>query len=90
MDVEPADDAAVSRKITDFKPYEELLPDYRVQLGGEGKSDNASLELIRKSKLEYIRSYVDGIDQAALDEQGLDRKRLFGVLESYYKRISED
>lgn len=60
---------------------------------GRGAGEQASaeaIELIRKSKLEYIRNYVDGIDQLALNEQGIDRKRLFSVLESYYRKVVED
>ena len=86
-DVDPAADVDVSRKIAAFKPYEELLPDYRVRVERDGRTDNESLELIRKSKLEYIRNYVDKIDQTALDEQGLDREKLFGLLERYYKGV---
>ena len=91
-DVSPKDDQAVNKKINDFKPYEELLPDYLVEVGrGAGEEASAeAIELIRKSKLEYIRNYVDGIDQLALDEQGIDRKRLFSVLESYYRKVVED
>lgn len=91
VDVRAKDEAAVNQRINDFKPYEELTPDYRVTLDGCGQDvDNSSLELIKKSKIEYMRNYIDNIDQAALDEQKLDRDRLFGVLESYYRKVTEN
>lgn len=91
VEVRAKDEARVNQSINDFKPYEELLPDYRVAVcsAATGKQSNESLELIRKSKLEYMRNYVDNIDQAALDEQSVERQRLFDTLESYYKKVTE-
>ena len=36
-----------------------------------------------------MRNYVDNIQQAALDENGLDREKLFNVLERYYAKVAE-
>lgn len=36
-----------------------------------------------------MRNYVDNIDQVALDEQGVDREKLFNVLEHYYVKATE-
>lgn len=54
-----------------------------------GGSDNSSLDLIRKSKVDYMKNYVENIEQAALDSQNLDRDKLFSVLEEYYKKVTE-
>lgn len=90
-DVSAKDEAAVNQKINDFKPYEELLPEYNVSINPTANVDDAAtLDLIKKSKLEYMRNYVDNIDQQALDEQGLDRDRLFETLKAYYKKVAED
>lgn len=45
-------------------PYEELLPDYEVELSFsyDMKIQNESIELIKKSKLEYVRNYISNID----------------------------
>ena len=91
IDIDRKTEANVSQQINDFKPYEELLPDYRVSIDSQtSRGDGSSqLELIRKSKIEYMRNYVDNIQQAALDEQGLDREKLFNVLERYYAKVAE-
>jgi DNA repair exonuclease SbcCD nuclease subunit len=91
VDIDQKTEANVSQRINDFKPYEELLPDYRVSIDSQtSRGDGSSqLELIRKSKIEYMRNYVDNIQQAALDEQGLDREKLFNVLERYYAKVAE-
>lgn len=91
IDVDAKTEAETNQRINDFKPYEELLPDYQVAVGSydEKNRDNSSLELIRKSKIEYMRNYVENIDSAALGAQDLNRDKLFDVLESYYKRVTE-
>ena len=91
MDISQADDVRITRKISEFGPFEELVPDYRVSLdyGSGAAVENSSLELIRKSKVEYMRNYVDNVEQPVLDEQGLDRDKLFAVLEAYYNRVTE-
>lgn len=85
-------DAKVSQKIQDFKPYEELIPSYDASIayGNDIKIENESIELIKKSKLEYIRTYVDNIDAKALKEEGIDKDKLFKVLESYYNKVVEE
>ena len=64
-------------------PYEELLPDYEVELSfsSDIKIQNESIELIKKSKLEYVRNYISNIDKKVLDEQGIDKDKLFSVIE---------
>lgn len=60
IDVNRADDVKISQKINDWHPYEELLPDYEVDVttNSEIKMQNESIELIKKSKLDYIKSYI--------------------------------
>lgn len=83
-------DAEVSRRIASAGPYEEILPEYRVSLKNDGASSSRSAELIRKSKLEYLRNYVDEMEDTELDAKGLDRDRLFQTLEKYYKAVAGD
>lgn len=47
-----------------MKPYEELLPDYEVELKSETDDHlvNESVELLKKSKMQYISNYIDSID----------------------------
>jgi len=64
VEVSVTDDAKISQKITDWQPYEELLPDYDVQmpLTSALSSQNQSIELIRKSKMDYVKNYIQNID----------------------------
>lgn len=78
-------DMEVSRRIAAACPYEEVLPEYKVSLKADGAPSSKSAELIRKSKLEYLRNYVDEMKDEDLDAKGLDRNRLFETLEKYYK-----
>ena len=70
-------------------PYEELLPDYEVELSFsyDMKIQNESIELIKKSKLEYVRNYISNIDKKVLDEQGIDKDKLFSVIEQHYNKV---
>lgn len=92
VDILPADDAKISQKINDMQPYEELLPDYEVELSfnADMKLQNESIELIKKSKLEYVRNYISNIDQKALDEQGIDKDKLYQVIEQHYNKVAEE
>ena len=70
-------------------PYEELLPDYEVELSfsSDIKIQNESIELIKKSKLEDVRNYISNIDKKVLDEQGIDKDKLFSVIEQHYNKV---
>lgn len=90
IDISAEDEAKITQKINDMKPYEELLPDYQVKMTfgtTTSTEERNSIELLKKSKLEYIRSYVDNIDESALSENKIDRSKLFSVLEMYYNKI---
>ena len=92
IEVNRADDVKISQKINDWHPYEELLPDYDVDLttNSEIKMQNESIELIKKSKLDYIKSYIQNIDVQVLKDQDLDSDKLFAVLEEYYNAVAEE
>lgn len=73
-----------------MQPYEELLPDYEVQLKSETDDHlvSESVELLKKNKMQYITSYVESIGQKALDEEGIDRAELLQTLEKYYSQVA--
>ena len=84
-----SEEAKLSQKINDFKPYEELMPEYKVaiQYALKSKDDQTSVELLQKSKLEYIRNYIDNIDSKVLEASNVGKDELFEILEGYYKRV---
>ena len=84
-----AEESKLVQRINDFKPYEELLPEYKVaiQYALKSKDDQTSVELLQKSKLEYIRNYIDNMDDKVLKGNNINRDELFGILEAYYKRV---
>lgn len=90
VEVDRIADASISQKIADMKPFEELLPDYEVKASTENGDEETdkNVELLRKSKLEYIQNYVDNIDNEALKEDNLDKHKLFEVLQKYYNEIA--
>ena len=90
-DVDRVSDSKITQKITDYKPYDELIPDYEVSLNyNDGVSlQNETIALIKKSKLEYIKNYIDNIDKAVLSDQEIDATRLYKILEEYYEKVAE-
>lgn len=84
-----AEETKLVQKINDFKPYEELLPEYKIaiQYALKSKDDQTSIELLQKSKLEYIRNYIENIDSKILKDASIEKDELFTLLEGYYKRI---
>lgn len=92
IDVDRIIDAKISQKINDWKPYEELLPDYEVdlQLTANFKLQNESVELIKKSKLEYVKNYIENIDKNILTEQNINSEILYKTLEDYYNLVIDE
>ena len=71
-------------------PFEEALPEYSIASSVDKTIvTSESLELIKKSKLDYIKNYVDKIEEAALKEKELDRGELYKTLVSYYTKAAE-
>lgn len=91
IEVDRLVDSKIDQKIQDCKPYEELLPEYAVGVtdtGVQTPEAAKSIELLKKSKLEYISNYIQNIDQKALDADGLDKGQLFKTLENYYNAVT--
>ena len=92
VEVDRVLDGKITQKVQDVMPYEELTPDYDVQVSYEdasGKTVNESVDLIRKSKLEYMKSYIAGMDKGLLEKEEIEPDRLYRIMESYYDRVSE-
>lgn len=92
VEVDNVLDAKISQRINDMQPYEELLPDYEVSLSSNNdiKVQNSSIELIKKSKLEYIKTYISNIDKQVLTEQKLDSNKLYNIMSEYYDLVSDE
>ena len=88
IDISMEDDLKINQKIASFKPYEELLPDYQVALDF-AKEDISSAQgnlvnMLKKSKLDYVKSYIEQLDNAALEADGIDKAKLFSIMNKYY------
>ena len=94
IDISMEDDLKINQKIASFKPYEELLPEYQVTLDFTKEESNTMqsklVKTLKKSKLDYIKSYIDQLDDIALSNDFIEKDKLFKVLEKYYKEIVGD
>lgn len=91
VDVDLKTDAQINQRISDSLPFEETLSEYSVALSSDSTViTNESLETIKKSKLEYIRSYIDSMDDSALSAASIERHELFKMLESYFNLAMEN
>ena len=90
VDIEAADDAKLSQKINDQQPYEELMPDYEVALKDTPTTEitDESIALIKKSKMEYVKRYVENIDKKTLEAEGLEADKLIAILEEHYDMVT--
>ena len=90
VDIEAADDAKLSQKINDQQPYEELMPDYEVALKDTPTTEitDESIALIKKSKMEYVKRYVENIDKKTLEAEGIEADKLIAVLEEHYDIVT--
>ena len=85
----------INQKIASFKPYEELLPDYQVALDFTKDVDESSsqanlVKMLKKSKLDYIKSYLDQLDDKAIESDGIDRDKIFSIMKKYYNAATGD
>lgn len=90
VDVDMVSETKINQKIADFAPFEEALPEYSIASAADKTIvTSETLELIKKSKLDYIKNYVDKIDEKVLEENSLERGELYKTLEEYYSKASE-
>ena len=94
IDISMEDDLKINQKITSFKPYEELLPDYQVALDftkeDTTSSQNNLVKMLKKSKLDYIKSYIDQLDDKALATDSIEKEKLFNIMSKYYNSATGD
>lgn len=87
-------DLKVNQKIASFKPYEELLPDYQVALDftkEDVEHQDNLVKMLKKSKLDYIESYINQLEDKALTDANIDKVKLFKLMKAYYgKAIGEE
>lgn len=93
-DMSMEDDLKVNQKIASFKPYEELLPDYQVALDftkEDVEHQDNLVKMLKKSKLDYIESYIGQLEDTALSNAKIDKNKLFKLMKAYYgKAVGED
>lgn len=94
VDVSLQDDLKINQKISSYSPYEELLPDYRVEIDFANSNidnDKSSLvTMLKKSKLDYVKSYIDQLDDKALENEGIEKDKLFAVMQHHYNLVAEN
>ncbi len=91
VEISPEDDRLIQRRITDACPFEEAVSDYRVKLdfsAGCGGQENP-IDVIRKSKLEYIRKYIDSMDTETLSAAGVESGKLYELMKKYYEAVED-
>lgn len=92
IEVEKIIDAKISQKINDWQPYEELLPDYEVQLNSNINFETSidQINITQKNKLDYVKQYINNIDKKALEEQKINSDKLYNLLQEYYNKIIDE
>ena len=53
-------------------------------------SQNHTFEVLKKSKMEYVRNYIKNIDDKVIDEYRIDREKLFNLINDHYCKVAED
>ena len=84
VEVPRADIVRINQKIQENEPYEEISSDFEIARPVEEKVNNETLEVIKKSKLDYIMKYIDSMDDKVLAEKRIEKGKLFNILKEYY------
>lgn len=40
--------------------------------------------------MEYVRNYINNIDDKVIDEYKIDRDRLYNLINDHYNKVAED
>lgn len=92
VDIGINDDVSISKKIASYNPYEELLPDYQVAVDFTSSSssdeDKALVASLNKSKLDYIKSYIDQLDDELVSKERIEKKKLLALMSKYYNDVA--
>lgn len=71
--------------------YEELPAEYDLKKTIDQTSETSELgEMIKKSKTDYIKKYINTIDKSVLEEKKINPDKLFELIESYITIIEEE
>lgn len=91
VDIDLKTDATINQRISDNLPFEESLSEYSIALSSDNTViTNESLETIKKSKLEYIKSYINNIEDSTLSAANIEKHELYKMLESYFNKAMEN
>lgn len=73
--------------------YEELPPEYDLKRNISQALDETNSELgemIKKSKTDYIKKYINSIESSVLSEKNINPNSLFNLIEEYIKVIEDE
>jgi DNA repair exonuclease SbcCD nuclease subunit len=79
--------AEIMNRINDFKPLEEFPPEYQTSIcfsNNEEINLDKTHELIKKSKSDYIMSYIDSVNESDLKPNNIDKNKLYNIVMQYY------
>lgn len=90
IDVLKSDEMKINQRINDSLPFEEALPEYMVANSvDENVVDSEVLDMIKKSKLEYIKNYIASMDDSIFETSNLSKDTLFEKISEYYEKATE-
>ena len=90
VDMTLDEDLKLNQKISSYKPYEELLPEYEVQLNFNSVTDKEEqniAQMLKTDKLTYIQKYIAQLDDSALKDKSIEKPKLLAVLKKYYNDV---
>lgn len=82
----------ISNIISTIGVYEELPADYNL-IGSISPDDNSNDEIgemIKKSKVDYIKTYINSIESTTLKEKHIASDKLFELIETYINTLYEE
>ena len=91
IQIDNVTEAKINQRISDNQPFEELLSDWAIKVTrNDTQISNSSIEAIKRSKLDYIKTYIDNINDKDLEEKHISKDRVYSILKSYYEQIIEE
>jgi len=88
VQIDKTQDASINKAVSLFSPFAEALSEYEIaSQDSSGIITSKTLDLIKKSKIEYIKSYINDITEPVLKELGLDKGKIFDLIKTYYEKF---
>jgi DNA repair exonuclease SbcCD nuclease subunit len=90
VEIDESLNSKIINSISNNNPYEELPSDYDIKVNISNDTNyTESIDIIKRSKIEYIQNYIDKKCIEYINEKELSKDKLYKIIREYYDKANE-